>query len=228
MHNAVSWATIPTPVGPSAWRFPPAEQWPDEDLIAGGADLEAATLIDAYRRGLFPMEVSGYPGLLGWWSPDPRGVIPLDGLRVTRSLRQSARRFEIRIDSCFEQVIRACGDPSREHGWITEPFVEAYVALHELGWAHSVEVFDRQGTLAGGLYGVRIGGFFAGESMFHRQRDGSKVALVALVELMRQTGMELLDTQWCTDHLASLGAVEVPRREYLARLAAAIGMAAAG
>lgn len=217
-----SWDTRPEPVRASPWRFPPVSEWPDDDLIVGGADLEPATLIDAYGRGLFPMEVSGYGGLLGWWSPDPRGVIPLDGLRVTKSLRQSARRFEVRIDTCFEAVVRACGDPRREHGWITEPFVAAYLRLHERGWAHSVEVFDRDGQLAGGLYGVRIGGFFAGESMFHRQRDASKVALVGLVERMRASGMTLLDTQWCTEHLASLGAIEMPRREYLARLAAAI------
>lgn len=224
MKDATRWTTTPQPVGTSPWQFPAVEQWPDEDLIAGGADLEPATLVDAYRRGLFPMEVSGYPGLLGWWSPDPRGVLPLESLRVTRSLRQSAKRFEVRVDSCFERVIRACGDPAREHGWITEPFIAAYVRLHALGWAHSVEVFDSEGTLAGGLYGVRIGGFFAGESMFHRQRDASKVALMTLVELMQTSGMTLLDTQWCTEHLASLGAIEVPRHAYLAQLASAIGV----
>lgn len=222
MTSRTTWNTEPTPVGPSLWRFPPASLWPDEDLIAGGADLEPATLIDAYRRGLFPMDVNGHPGLLGWWSPEPRGILPLDGMRVTRSLRQSAKRYDVRVDTCFEEVIRGCGDPSREHGWISEPFVEAYVRLHELGWAHSVEVFDREGTLAGGLYGVRIARFFAGESMFHRQRDASKVALMGLVDLMRDSRMALLDTQWLTDHLASLGALEIPRREYLARLAEAI------
>jgi len=160
--------------------------------------------------------------LLGWWSPDPRGILPLDGLRVTRSLRQSAKRFEVRVDTCFERVMRGCADPSREDGWITEPFIAAYTRLHELGWAHSVEVFDRAGELAGGLYGVRIDGLFAGESMFHVQRDASKVALVALVELMRTSGLTLLDVQWCTDPLASLGAIEISRREYLARLADAV------
>ncbi len=218
----VSWSSSPQPVGYSHWRFPPVDEWPDQDLIAGGADLEPATLIDAYRHGLFPMPVTGLPGVLGWWSPDPRGILPLDGVRVTRSLRQSARRYRTAVDSCFEQVVDGCADPRRDNGWITAELVDAYVRLHHLGWAHSVEVFDADGTLAGGLYGVRIGRFFAGESMFHRQRDASKVALVALVEMMRESGMTLLDTQWCTGHLASLGAVEIPRLEYLERLAAAL------
>jgi leucyl/phenylalanyl-tRNA---protein transferase len=171
--------------------------------VAGGADLEPSTLIEAYRHGLFPMMVSGLPDVLGWWSPDPRGVIPLDGLRVTKSLAQSVKKFDVRIDTCFVDVMAGCASPSRPDGWIDADFLEAYARLHELGWAHSIEVFDRGGELAGGLYGVRIGAFFAGESMFHRQRDASKVALVALVDLMRTHRMTLLDTQWCTKHLAS-------------------------
>jgi leucyl/phenylalanyl-tRNA--protein transferase len=192
---------------------------PESDLVTVGGDLEPSTLIHAYRRGIFPMEVTGMPGVIGWWSPDPRGIVPLDGLRVTRSMRQSARRFDIRVDTSFGRVIRACADPSREDGWITGDFIAAYERLHGLGWAHSVEVFDRKGELAGGLYGVRIGGMFAGESMFHHQRDASKVALMALVDLMRESGMTLLDVQWCTEHLASLGAIAIPREDYLARLA---------
>jgi leucyl/phenylalanyl-tRNA--protein transferase len=214
------WSATPRPVGESR-SFPPSDRWPDSDLIAVGGDLEPATLINAYRRGVFPMAVTALEGRLGWWSPEPRGIVPLDRLRVTKSMRQSARRFEIRVDTCFTDVMRACGDPSREDGWITDAFVDAYSALHQLGWAHSVEVFDRRGELAGGLYGVRINGLFAGESMFHAQRDASKVALMALVELMRGSAMQLLDVQWCTDHLASLGSIEVPRRQYLALLAAA-------
>jgi leucyl/phenylalanyl-tRNA--protein transferase len=158
----------------------------------------------------------------GWWSPDPRGIIPLDRFRVTRSMRQSAKRFDIRVDTNFDAVIRACADPSRDKAWITAEFIDAYLALHRLGWAHSVEVIDRAGELAGGLYGVRIGGLFAGESMFHRQRDASKVALMGLVDLMRGSRMLLLDTQWLTPHLASLGGIEIDRREYLARLAEAV------
>jgi leucyl/phenylalanyl-tRNA--protein transferase len=187
-----------------------------------GGDLEAATLIAAYRSGIFPMSLESLPGVIVWWSPNPRGILPLDKLRVTRSMRQSAKRFDVRIDTRFVDVIRACSDPSRESGWITEEFVAAYTTLHELGWAHSVEVFDRDGRLAGGLYGVRVNGVFAGESMFYLQRDASKVALMALVELMRQTGMTLLDVQWQTKHLESLGAVEIARERYLALLAEAL------
>jgi leucyl/phenylalanyl-tRNA---protein transferase len=197
------------------------EELPDEDLVSFGGDLEPATVINAYRHGIFPMSVTGLPGVLGWWSPDPRGILPLDRLRVTRSLRQSARRFEIRVDTCFSRVIRGCADPSREDGWIDEDFVAAYTRLHELGWAHSVEAFDHEGELAGGLYGIRVNGFFAGESMFHVKRDASKVALMGLVDLMRSSDMPLLDVQWCREHLASLGAVAIPRREYFARLAEA-------
>jgi leucyl/phenylalanyl-tRNA--protein transferase len=191
---------------------------PESDLVTVGGDLEPSTLIHAYRRGIFPMEVTGMPGVIGWWSPDPRGIVPLDGLRVTKSMRQSARRFDVRVDTSFGRVIRACADPSREDGWITDDFITAYERLHDLGWAHSVEVFNRDGELAGGLYGVRIGRMFAGESMFHHKRDASKVALMALVDLMRESGMTLLDVQWCTEHLASLGAIAIPREDYLARL----------
>jgi leucyl/phenylalanyl-tRNA---protein transferase len=216
------WSTTPQPVGESRWSFPPPDRWPGTDLIAVGGDLEPATLVNAYRRGIFPMEVTALQKKLGWWSPDPRGIVPLDRLRVTKSMRQSAKRFDVRIDTCFVDVMRACGDPSREDGWITEEFVAAYAALHRLGWAHSVEVFDREGRLAGGLYGVRVNGLFAGESMFHAQRDASKVALIALVQLMRDSGMRLLDVQWCTTHLASLGSIEISRGEYLALLADAL------
>jgi len=221
----VTWESKPQPVGEARWRFPPPAEWSEHDLIGAGADLAPSTLVGAYRRGIFPMDITGVPGVLGWWSPDPRGILPLDGLRVTRSLRQSCRHFEVRVDTCFERVMRGCADPSREDGWITEPFIAGYTRLHELGWAHSVEVFDRAGELAGGLYGVRVDALFAGESMFHRQRDASKVALVALVDLMRTSGMTLLDVQWCTDHLASLGAIAISRREYLARLGAAVAAA---
>jgi leucyl/phenylalanyl-tRNA--protein transferase len=212
------WNTTPEPVGPARWRFPEPSELADSDLVSVGGDLEPETLVAAYRRGIFPMAVTGFPGVLGWWSPDPRGILPLDGLRVTRSLRQSAKRYMVRVDTCFERVIRCCADPSREDGWITRDFIAAYTRLHALGWAHSVEVFDRDGELAGGLYGVAVGGLFAGESMFHHGRDASKVALVALVEIMRERHMPLLDVQWCTGHLASLGAIAIPRSEYLARL----------
>jgi leucyl/phenylalanyl-tRNA--protein transferase len=161
-------------------------------------------------------------GMLAWWSPDPRGVIPLDGFHLSRSLRPARSRFEIRVDTSFEEVMRACADPRRPHGWIDETFVYAYTRLHELGWAHSVEAWC-DGELVGGLYGLRIGGLFAGESMFHRVTDASKVACWATVELLRMDGAELFDVQWTTPHLCTLGAVDLPRGEYLRRLAAAVG-----
>jgi leucyl/phenylalanyl-tRNA--protein transferase len=143
---------------------------------------------------------------------------------VTRSLAKSVRRFDVTIDSAFTDVMRECGDERRESGWITGEFIDTYTRLHELGWAHSVEVW-REGALVGGLYGIEIGGLFAGESMFHRERDASKVALVSLVEMLRGCGgRRLLDVQWSTDHLASLGAVEIPRSEYLRRLDAALAL----
>lgn len=194
--------------------------------MAAGGDLAPSTLIGAYRLGLFPMHLDGPDPLLGWWSPNPRGILPLDGLRVTRSLRQSRKRFSVQVDTRFREVMQGCGNPARAHGWITPAFIDAYTRLHEMAWAHSVEVFDASGQLVGGLYGVKIGGLFAGESMFSGQRDASKVALVALVELMQASGMTLLDVQWCTPHLASLGAIGIPRGEYLARLAEARDLAA--
>jgi leucyl/phenylalanyl-tRNA--protein transferase len=194
----------------------PAET--DGEVVGVGADLEPGTLLAAYRGGLFPMPLRR-GGDVAWWSPDPRGVIPLDRLRVSHSLRRSCRRFEIRVDTEFEAVMRACADPRRPAGWIDEPFVAAYTRLHELGWAHSVEAWTHddagRDVLAGGLYGVAIRGLFAGESMFHRRTDASKVALVALVERLRDGCATLLDVQWVTPHLESLGAVEIPRCEYL-------------
>jgi leucyl/phenylalanyl-tRNA--protein transferase len=161
-------------------------------------------------------------GLIAWWSPDPRGVIPLDGLRVSRSLRKSCDRYTIRIDTAFEEVVSACAHPGRAGGWIDRDIRAAYVRLHRWGWAHSVEAWDEYGRLAGGLYGLAVGGFFAGESMFHRQTDASKVALVGLVEQMTAAGGRLLDVQWATPHLKSLGAVELPRVRYLEELKPAV------
>jgi leucyl/phenylalanyl-tRNA--protein transferase len=160
--------------------------------------------------------------LLAWWSPDPRGVLPLDGLRVSRSLRRSRRRFVIRFDTAFDAVVTACADARRPGGWITGDIAAAYGELHRLGWAHSVEAWSGDGRLVGGLYGVGIGGLFAGESMFHTETDASKVALVALVDRLQAGGATLLDVQWSTPHLASLGVVEISRADYLARLAHAI------
>ena len=208
----------------SDWRFPgPARFDPDDDLVAAGADLAPGTLLEAYRRGLFPMPSGRRGDPMLWFSPVRRGVLPLDGLRVSRSLRRSVRRFEIRVDTAVAEVIDACADPRRPAGWIDPAIRAAYLELHRLGWVHSVEAW-RDGRLAGGLYGVSIGGLFAGESMFHRETDASKVALVGLVELLREAHDEprLVDVQWQTPHLASLGVVQVSRREYLGRLPEAV------
>lgn len=203
---------------PSRWQLPSPADADAHGLVGVGADLEPGTLLAAYRGGLFPMPMR--KKLIGWWSPDPRGVLPLDGVIVSRSLRQSCRRFEIRVDTAFAEVMRRCGDPQRPHGWINEPFIEAYRRLHEMGWAHSIETW-RDDELVGGLYGLLIGRFFAGESMFHSATDASKVAVVATVEWLREEQVELFDVQWSTSHLASLGVVEIPRTEYLRRLAMA-------
>ena len=206
---------------PSRWQMPDPRTASPDGVAAIGADLAPGTVLAAYRAGLFPMPLRRRT--LAWWSPDPRGVIPLEGLRVTRSLRRSCQRYEVRIDTAFEEVIDACADPTRPHGWIDREIRDAYVGLHELGWAHSVEAWTPEGELAGGLYGIAIGGLFAGESMFHRRTDASKVALVRLVDVLVDGGAVLLDVQWTTDHLRSLGAVDVPRDEYLRWLPAALG-----
>ncbi len=210
---------------PCRWDLPdPADAVPGEDVVAIGADLEVSTVFEAYCRGMFPMHLS--TGELAWWSPDPRGVLPLDALRVTRSLRQSMKSFSYTVDRDFAGVMRECADERRDSGWITDEFIDTYTQLHRMGWAHSVEVW-RGDELVGGLYGIEIGGLFAGESMFHRVTDASKAALVMLVERLRAGGGErVLDVQWCTEHLASLGAVEIPRSDYLSRLAAALPLAA--
>jgi leucyl/phenylalanyl-tRNA--protein transferase len=211
----------------SEWRFPgPARFDPDDDLVAAGADLAPGTLLEAYRHGIFPMPSGRRGDPLLWFSPVRRGVLPLDGLRVSRSLRRSRRKFEIRVDTALTEVIEGCADPRRPAGWIDPAVKAAYVELHRLGWVHSVEAW-RDDRLAGGLYGVSIGGLFAGESMFHRETDASKAALAALVDLLCDEPDEprLLDVQWQTPHLASLGVVQVPRREYLTRLPGALAAA---
>lgn len=206
---------------PSKWELPPAASADVSGIVGIGADLEPGTVLAAYRNGLFPMPLRR-PRSLAWWSPDPRGVLPLDGLRVPRSLRRSCARYDVRVDTEFDEVISACADPRRAHGWIDGAIIEAYRRLHRLGWAHSVEAWTPDGELAGGLYGIAIGGLFAGESMFHRRVDASKVALVALVERLQAGGATLLDVQWTTEHLVSLGAVDIPRDQYLSELATAL------
>ena len=210
-------AARPVEPPPTSWHFPPIDAADEHGLVGVGADLEPGTLLAAYRTGLFPMPV-GRDGPMGWWSPDPRGVLPLDELRLSRSLRRSTRRYEVRVDTRFEAVMRACGDPRRNGGWITEPMVAAYERMHELGWVHSVETWSDEGELVGGLYGIAIGGFFAGESMFSRAVDASKVALVHLVDRLRGAGYRLLDVQWATPHLRTLGVIEIPRPRYVVAL----------
>lgn len=214
---------MPVPPPPSAWTFPDPAHADESEVVAIGGDLEPGTVLQAYRCGLFPMHIDR-GRTLAWWSPDPRGVLPVDGLQVSRSLRASRRRFEVRVDTAFDAVVEGCADPDRAHGWITGDIRAAYRRLHEMGWAHSVEAWSTEdGTLAGGLYGVAVGGLFAGESMFHRRRDASKVALMGLVEVLAEDGEDrVLDVQWTTDHLRSLGAVDVARPDYLARLAAVV------
>jgi leucyl/phenylalanyl-tRNA--protein transferase len=214
----------PAPVPPSRWEFPDgadaiAASAGDSELVAVGADLQPGTILAAYRSGLFPMPVRRR--LIGWWSPDPRGILPLDGLRVSRSMRRSMARFDIRVDTAFDEVIDACADRRRPGAWIDGSIRDAYRELHRLGWAHSVEAWGERG-LAGGLYGVVQGGLFAGESMFHRETDASKVALAGLVHRLVTGGGVLLDVQWATDHLVSLGTSTVSRHEYHRRLADAI------
>ena len=211
---------------PSRWDFPDPTAI-DGEVVAFGGDLEPGTILRAYTKGIFPMPIDAQ---LAWWSPDPRGIIPLDGLKVSRSLRKSCRRYEIRVDTAFDEVIDACGDPSRPHGWISEAIKAAYRELHRRGWVHSVEAWSRDdGTLAGGLYGVAIGGLFAGESMFHRRTDASKAALVGLVEILHSDGDaadRLLDVQWATDHLVTLGAIAIARDDYVNRVSGTISLPA--
>jgi leucyl/phenylalanyl-tRNA--protein transferase len=190
------------------------------DVVAVGGDLTPGTVLQAYRKGMFPMNLPD--GHLGWWSPIERAVIPLKALRVSRSLKQSCRRYKVSVDRDFRSVIEGCAEPDRDGVWITPEFIDVYTELHDLGWAHSVEVWDVDGGLVGGLYGMAIGGLFAGESMFHRANDASKVALVHLVVVMNEGGGSLLDVQWLTPHLESLGATIIGKEPYLDALSAAL------
>jgi leucyl/phenylalanyl-tRNA--protein transferase len=221
-EGPVGAAPAPARVGRSVWRLPEAITADEgSGLVAFGADLEVETLVDAYRRGIFPWPHEAVP--LPWFSPDPRGVLDVAvGASVSKSLRQRLRRcgWTSTVDAAFDEVAAACADrPAGEGTWVNAEMRTAYGRLHRLGWAHSLEVWDREGQLVGGLYGVRVGGCFTGESMFHREPDGSKVAFVDLVDRWRAAGGAIVDVQIPTDHLASLGVVAVPRAEFLARLA---------
>jgi leucyl/phenylalanyl-tRNA---protein transferase len=206
----------PVPLLPAEPVFPPASGAVN-GLVAMGGDLSVARLLAAYRGGIFPWSVEP----ITWWSPEPRAVLEFDRVHVSRSLARTLRqqRFTITLDRAFGAVIRGCAAvPRRQDStWITPDFIAAYERLHAAGHAHSLECW-RGPELAGGIYGVAIGGFFAGESMFHHHSDASKVALVSLLGHLRARGFTLFDTQMLTDTTRQLGAVEIPRREYLVRL----------
>ena len=209
----------------SAGGFPPVAVWPADGPVAVGGGLSVERLRDAYARGIFPWPVAEGPRGLLWWSPDPRGVLDPDRLHVPRRLERTIRsgRFEVAVDGAFAEVIRGCARSGTRWGntWITPSIIEAYGRLHAAGDCHSVEVRE-EGRLVGGLYGVSLGGMFAGESMFSLVRDASKVALVWLVRRLRDSGCRLLDVQIVTPHLAQFGAEEIPRAAFLARLREAV------
>ena len=217
---------VPAEPPPTPWRLDaPPDDYAD-DLWAVGADLAPGTLVAAYRLGLFPMPMGAR---IGWFSPALRGVVPLEPFAPSRTLRRARRRYEIRVDTAFADVVSGCARPGDPASWIDSGIESAYRKLHELGWAHSVEAWDADG-LAGGLYGVAIGGLLAAESMFHRRTDASKAAFVGLVELLRAAGdadRRLLDVQWLTPHLETLGAVQVTRVEYRLALSRALDLPSA-
>jgi len=219
---------VPIEPPPTLWELPdPAVAIADVELLGIGAELDPATMLAAYRRGLFPMGVELPDGsdALGWWSPTPRGVLFPDEFHESHSLRRSLRRYTVTFNHAFTDVVASCADPRRPHGWIDPQFRQAYEQLHELGWAHSVEVWADDGSLAGGLFGIQLGGLFAAESKFHVQTDASKVAVAALADELASTalvGERMIDVQWSTEHLATLGVREIPRSTYLAKLGACL------
>ena len=203
------------------FRFPHPDTADDDGFLAVGGDLKPGTLVHAYSNGIFPWTT--HP--ITWWSPDPRAIIPIGGAHVSHSMRKILRRpgVIVSFDRAFRQVMEECAGPrpGRDGVWISRPFVTAYTRLFELGFARSVEVW-RGERLVGGLYGVSIGGFFAGESMFGSEANASKVALIMMEEKLRAAGFTLFDVQFLTPHLQSMGAIEIPRVEYLGRLRAAV------
>jgi leucyl/phenylalanyl-tRNA--protein transferase len=209
------------------WEFDLTEVDEGEDLVAVGGDLRAGTLLAAYRSGVFPMGLGEHGSRpMGWWSPDPRGVLLPGGVHASRSLRRSLRQFEVRVDTAFREVVASCADPNREGRWITDEISDAYTEMHALGWAHSIETW-MDGELVGGLYGICVGGLFAGESMFHRVTDASKAAVVAMAGYVLADGdpRRIVDVQWATPHLRTLGVVTLPRVDYLHRLREAVTLA---
>ena len=204
----------PVDAGPCVWDFPDARHAEDDGLVAVGADLTPATLVHAYRNGVFPWPHGTRK--LPWFSPNPRGVLPLDEVYLSKTLRQTLRRsgWTATVDHAFDEVTKACATRPGEGTWITPSMRDAYRQLHQLGWAHSVEIWDDT-RLVGGCYGLLVGSMYVGESMFHRATDASKVALVELASRLREGGAGLIDVQLVTDHLASMGARAIHRNLYL-------------
>jgi leucyl/phenylalanyl-tRNA--protein transferase len=188
--------------------------WPK--LTTFGSNWNSETLLAAYSAGLFPMpyEIDGQESAIGWWSPHSRAIFHPGEIHVSRSLRAARKKFKVTVDRDFESVIRACGNPDRQSGWINDQVISAFTSLHEMGMAHSIEVWDKDDRLVGGLYGLELGGIFAGESMFHIAKNASKVALVHLGEILNDGKGRLIDTQWMTSHLESMGAKPIEREEY--------------
>lgn len=207
--------------------FGPPGDWPRQDLVAFSDEFDPGTALLAYRCGVFPMPLNGgqFDHAMGWWSPMHRAQLPPDGVRISKSLRRSARRFTTTVDQAFDEVIARCADPVRPDGWIDSRISTAFTVLHRVGYAHSIETWDDAGRLVGGLYGIHQNGMFAGESMFHdplHGTDASKVALLRLVQQLRRVRVDLLDVQWITPHLETLGAVVQDRTDYLEQLAEAL------
>lgn len=201
--------------------FPPAESADEHGLVLIGGGLRSDWLLDAYRHGIFPWPMWGDSMPMTWFSLDPRAIIELDGLHISRRLRRTIRsgKFRLTCDTAFREVMKGCGEPrpSQWSTWISSKMLRAYCQLHAVGHAHSVEVWLDE-YLVGGVYGVTVGGLFAGESMFHRETDASKVALAALVGHLNVRGYRLFDIQQWTPHTGSMGAIEIPRHNYLHRL----------
>ena len=211
---------MPTPLDASVWDFPAPEQMPKDDLVTLGADLKPETLIDSYKHGIFPMHIQiENKREIGWWSPQKRGILPLNKINVSSSLKKSMKKYFVTFDQDFDAVIEGCGDDKRPKGWINKDIKTAYKKLFDLGYVHSVEVWNKKDELVGGLYGVEVNGLFAGESMFHKQTDASKTAMVYLVNQLREAGGErIFDVQWQTPHLKSMGVVKISRAKYISLL----------
>ena len=211
---------MPTPLDASVWDFPTPEQMPKDDLVTLGADLKPETLIESYKHGIFPMHLQiENKREIGWWSPQQRGILPLDKINISSSLKKSMKKYFVTFDQDFDAVIEGCGDDKRPKGWINKDIKIAYKKLFDLGYVHSVEVWNKKDELVGGLYGVEVNGLFAGESMFHKETDASKTAMVYLVNQLKEAGGErIFDVQWQTPHLKSMGVIKINRAKYISLL----------